>query len=99
MSEKKELSLTIELLVPVKGADGFETTELTMRELTVDENIVLERQGAGKGPLENDKAFFAMCCGVSPDVIGKLGQRDWRRLQNRFYATLGKSDPEPATSV
>lgn len=92
------MDLTVKLLRPVKGADGTTTDALTLRELTVDENIALERQGAGKGPLEQDKAFFALSCGVSPDVIGSMGQRDWTRLKNRYWQTLGNVEPEPTTA-
>lgn len=93
------MELTVTLLKPVTGADGVQVTALTLRELTVDENIALERQGAGKGALEQDKAFFAMSCGVAPDVIGKMGQRDWTRLKNRYWSTLGNVELEPATSA
>ncbi len=93
------VDLTIELLRPVTGSDGLKVTALTLRELTVDENIVLERQSAGKGALEQDKAFFAMSCGVAPDVIGKMGQRDWTRLKNRYWQSLGNVEPEPVTSA
>lgn len=92
------MDLTIKLIKSVKGADGLVVDSLTLHELTVDENIVLERQGAGKGALEQDKAFFAMSCGVAPDVIGKLGQRDWTRLKNRYWTTLGNVELEPVTS-
>ena len=92
------MDLTIQLQKPVTGADGIKVASLTLRELTVDENIVLERSGAGKGALEQDKAFFAMSCGVPPDVIGKMGQRDWMRLKNRYWTTLGNVEPEPETS-
>ena len=91
--------LTITLKTPVTGSDGIRVDALTLRELTVDENIALERQGNGKGPLEQDKAFFAMSCGVAPDVIGKLGQRDWTRLKNRYWSTLGNVELDPLTSA
>ena len=91
--------LTITLKTPVAGSDGVQVAALTLRELTVDENIALERQGNGKGPLEQDKAFFAMSCGVPPDVIGKLGQRDWTRLKTKYWSTLGNVELEPLTSA
>ena len=93
------MDLTVKLEKPVTGADGVRVTELTLRELTVDENIVLERSNAGKGALEQDKAFFAMSCGVAPDVIGKMGQRDWTRLKNRYWSTLGNVELEPTTAA
>lgn len=96
--KKQKPSLTVILEKPVTGTDGIETKELTLHELTVDENIALERDGISKGPLEQDKAFFAMSCGVAPDVIGKLGQRDFTRLKNRYWATLGNVELEPETS-
>jgi hypothetical protein len=89
------MNTTLKLSRPVKGPDGGTTSELTLRELTVDENIALERQSTGKGTLEQDKAFFAMSCGVSPDVIGAMGQRDWMRLKNLYWGTLGNVEPEP----
>lgn len=91
-------NLTLTLTQPVTGPDGIKTTELTLRELTVDENIALERKGAGLGTLEQDKAFFAMSCGVAPAVIGAMKQRDWTRLKNLYWRTLGNVEPEPTTS-
>ena len=90
-----EQNYTVKLLKSVTGDDGAKHDALTLRELTVDENIALERQGNGKGTLEQDKAFFAMSCGVPPDVIGKMGQRDWTRLKNRYWEVLGNVEPEP----
>lgn len=92
------MDLTVKLGAAVKAVDGSMVESLTLRELTVDENIVLERHGGGKGPLEQDKAFFAMSCGVDPDVIGKLGQRDWTRLKNRYWTTLGNVELGSAIS-
>lgn len=92
------MDLTVKLQKPVTTSDGQVTTELTFRELTVDELIIVERQSAGKGDIEQDKILYAMSCGVSPEVIGKVGQRDWVRLRQRYWSTLGKAEPEPATA-
>lgn len=86
-------SLTIPLKKPVT-VEGQRYDSLTLRELTVDEVILLERQNGSKGQVEQDKFYFAMSCGVLPDVIGALGQRDWTRLKTRFWETLGNVESE-----
>jgi Phage tail assembly chaperone proteins, E, or 41 or 14 len=90
-------NLTVKLKKPVT-VDGQEYASLTMRELSVDDTILLERQNKDKGPVEQDKAFFAMSCGVVPEVIGKMGSRDWTRLKTRYWETLGnvESGDEPS---
>ena len=89
--------LTLKLLVPVK-VDGETVTSLTLRELNVDETIALERQHGTKTAAEQDKFFFSQSCGVVPDVIGKLGTRDWNRLKTRYWSTLGNGAQEPDSS-
>lgn len=92
------MNLTLKLQRQVKTADGTTTAELTLRELTVAENVALERKGMGKGTLEQDVEFFAMSCGVSPDVVMAMGQRDWTRLKNLYYSTLGNVGLESENS-
>lgn len=95
MSE--EMNLTVKLLKPVT-LDGLEHKELTLRELTVNEIIAHEKSHGAKVPAESDKHFFALSCGVPPELIGELGSRDWQRLKQRHWATLGnvESESEPA---
>lgn len=94
-----EANLTLTLSKPVRIQTGEVFDSLTLRELTVAENVALEKQAAGKGTLEQDVSFFAMSCGVSPDVILGMGQRDWTRLKNRYWETLGNVAPEGETSA
>lgn len=91
------MSLTLKLIKPV-SLDGQEFAELTLRELTVDEIIAHEKSHGTKVPAESDKHFFALSCGVPPELIGKLGSRDWQRLKQRHWDTLGnvESESEPA---
>lgn len=90
-------NLTVKLKNPVT-VEGQRYDSLTMRELTVDEVILLERQNGSKGQVDQDKFYFAMSCGVIPEVIGALGQRDWTRLKTRFWETLGNVASEEDTS-
>lgn len=92
-----EENLTVQLRAPVEF-DGERITELTMRELTVDEIIALQKAHGGKMVAEFDKHYFAVMCGVAPQVIGKLGDRDWRRLKLRYAETLGNDELEPETA-
>jgi hypothetical protein len=82
------MDLTIKLLKPAVVA-GHTTSELTLRELSVAENLALEKSHKDKTPLEQDVHFFALSTGVAPDVILALGQRDWTRLKTRYWETLG----------
>ena len=87
------MDLTLKLKKAVI-VDGHEYAELTLNELTVGENIALERDHSGKGPAEQDMYFFAKSCRVPPEVISGMGQRDYVRLKNRFMETLGNVEPE-----
>lgn len=89
--------LTIKLLSPVT-VDGEKIESLTLRELTVDENIALQKSHGEKTAIEQDKYFFALTCGVSPAAIGSLKQRDWGRLRMRYAETLGNVELESESS-
>lgn len=75
--------------------EGRTIAELTIRELTVTELIAIERSTAGKNDIEKDAAFFAISCGVSPDTIGALKQRDWNELRARYFDVLGNDEQTP----
>lgn len=89
--------LTIKLLSPVKF-DGVEYTHLTIKELTVAENLAIQKQHGSKIPYEQDVYFFALSCGVSPDVILALKGRDWNRIKTKYWEVLGNPEPEPESS-
>lgn len=91
-------NLTITLNSPVVVA-GETISSLTLRELTVAENLALDKSHGTKSTLEQDINFFAVSCGVAPDVILGLKQRDWTRLKARYWETLGNVEPEPGNSV
>lgn len=92
------MDLTVKLLKPVTVA-GHTTTELTLRELSVAENLALEKSHKDKTPLDQDVHFFALSTGVAPDIILAMGQRDWTRLKTRYWETLGNVAPEDELSV
>lgn len=99
MEELKEYSpeeLTI-VIRPVTVMDT-EHTSLTLRELSVAENVALQKSHGSKTTLEQDIHFFALMCGVPADVIANLKQRDFSRLKNRYWETLGNVEPESAIS-
>lgn len=86
------MDLTVKLKKPVT-VDGHEYAELTLNELTVGENIALEREHSTKGMAEQDMYFFAKTCRVPPEVISGMGLRDYGRLKERFMETLGNVEP------
>ena len=90
-------NLTLKLTKPV-NFDAATFEELTLRELIVDEMIGLEKQHSSKPTIEYDKHFFALTCGVQPDVIGQLGSRDWVRLKNFYWDKLGNVELQAMTS-
>lgn len=61
--------------------DGAKVHVLTMREPTVDDQIAAEKMGTGG---EADRAYMANLCMVTPDDIGRLPLRDFKRLQEAF---------------
>lgn len=93
----KNENTTIKLWSPVE-IPGHTVDELTMRELSVDENIALGKAHGNKTTLEQDKEFFALMTGQPPEVIGKLKNRDWMRLKNKYWETLGNVEPASNTS-
>jgi len=61
--------------------DGAKVKVLSMREPTVDDQLVAEKYGNGG---EADKMYMANLCQVAPDDIGRLPLRDFKRLQEAF---------------
>lgn len=73
---KAEVTLSRQLEI-----DGAKINVLTMREPTVDDQIAAEKMGVGG---EAEKSYMANLCMVSPDDIGRLPLRDFKRLQEAF---------------
>lgn len=61
--------------------DGAKVAVLTMREPTVNDQLAAEK--AGKDG-EADKFYMASLCMVTPDDIGRLPLRDFKRVQVAF---------------
>lgn len=61
--------------------DGAKVKVLTMREPTVDDQIAAEKSGNDGNA---DKQYMANLCMVTPDDIGRLPLRDFKRLQEAF---------------
>lgn len=98
MSKPENLveSVSIDLWFPVDVKDeARQIIKLTMRELTVDEIVELEKSDVVIGATEYDRLLFAKMCNVPASVIGQLKGRDWRRLKDKFHSTLGNVEPAP----
>lgn len=65
--------------------NGAKVAVLTMREPTVDDQLVAEKLGTGG---EADKTYMANLCGQAPADIGRLPLRDFKRLQVAFHGFL-----------
>lgn len=87
----------LRLFSPVEF-DSVRYDELSLRELTVDEMIALEKSTGNKLVIEQDKAFYSLTCGVPPQVIGNMKSRDWVRLKNYYWDKLGNVELPPVTS-
>ena len=61
--------------------DGAKVKVLTMREPTVDDQLAAEKNGSDGNA---DKQYMANLCMVTPDDIGRLPLRDFKRLQVAF---------------
>lgn len=61
--------------------EGAKVNVLTMREPTVDDQIAAEKNGTDGMA---DKKYMANLCMVTPDDIGRLPLRDFKRLQVAF---------------
>lgn len=94
MTEKTELKPTrnddgnfaIPLAVPL-DIDGAKVKALTMREPTVNDNLIAEEQGGGKAG-QHEIYLFANLCQVTPEDIKRLKLRDYMRLQEAFKGFL-----------
>ena len=80
-------TIEVTLLSPVT-INGDTTNTLVLRELTVEELLALEKSHGHKSAFEQDVYMFSMSCGVAPDVIKKLRERDWKRLKMKYWETL-----------
>lgn len=87
-------SLTIKLLSPI-DQDGVKYEQLTLRELTVGQLEGNQIMHGSKTGFEQDVHFFALSCGVSPEVIRAMKQRDWTRLKAKYWEELGNVQSEP----
>lgn len=67
-----------------KGADidGAIVKELTMREPTVNDNLVSDAVKGGDA--EKELTMFGNLCGITPDDLKKLTLRDYKRVQVAF---------------
>lgn len=70
--------VTLSRPVTISGAS---VSRLTVREPTVDDQLTAEKLGSGG---EADKIYLANLCQVTPDEIGRLPLRDFKRLQVAF---------------
>lgn len=60
---------------------GAKVGYLTMREPTVNDQLIAEKSGTGG---DADVAYMANLCMVAPDDIKRLPLRDFQRLQAAF---------------
>lgn len=102
MSEQKYYEfdgdqVTIPLLRPVEF-DGLKVTSITLNEITVEESLELDKKAASRTGLEQDIHYFAKMAGKPPALIQSLKERDWKRVKNAYWETLGNFEQEPESS-
>lgn len=102
-AEKKDYEfdgdrLTVPLWRPVE-VDGVKHSSVTLRELTVEENLELEKAGASRSSFEQDIHYFAKMASKPPAFMLALKERDWKRVKNYYWETLGNVEQEPQTSA
>lgn len=90
-------TVTIPLWKPF-DFEGFKQTSVTLHELTVEENLELEKASAGLSTFEQDIRYFAKMAGKPVAFFLAMKERDWKRVKNRYWETLGNVELEPATS-
>lgn len=74
-------SVTVTLSRPIE-IDGANVSALTMREPTVDDQLIAAEVKGSEAIRE--VAFFANLCTVAPDDIKKLPVRNYARLQAAY---------------
>ena len=90
--------LTVPLWRPVE-VDGVRYSSVSLRELTVEENLELEKAGASRSSFEQDIHYFAKMAGKPASFMTQLKERDWKRIKNFYWETLGNVEQEPTTSA
>lgn len=90
---------SIDLWFPIEF-DGIKHSTLTMTELTVEEVFELDKAAAAnqRTSFEQDLHYFAKMVGKPPAMLMQLKERDWKRLKNKYWETLGNVELEPTSS-
>lgn len=91
---------TVDLLFPIEY-DGIKHSSLTMTELTVEEVFELDKAAAAnqRTSFEQDLHYFAKMVRKPPALLMQLKERDWKRLKNKYWETLGNAELEPENSA
>lgn len=76
----------IELSRPVTLANGIEQKTLSMREPTVEDQIVHDEMKGSDAVRE--VTMFSNLCEISPDDIRKLSLKSYQRLQKAYSGFL-----------
>lgn len=77
----------IELSKPLALSSGADVAHLTMREPTVEDQIVHDELRGSDAVRE--VTMFANLCEVAPDDVRKLTLKNYRRLQEAYQGFLG----------
>lgn len=78
--------------------DGVRYTSVSLRELTVEETLELEKGASGRTSMEQDICYFAKMAGKPTSFFSVMKERDWKRVKNIYWETLGNAELEPTSS-
>lgn len=85
--------LTVFLLRPF-DCDGVRYTSVKLRELTVEENLELDKASANRSSFEQDVYYFAKMAQKPASFFMSMRERDWKRVKNAYWETLGNVELE-----
>jgi hypothetical protein len=83
--------LTIALVSPVDGI-----TQVTLREMTVDEIARLNDESHKFGPIRAMKNLISAMAGIEAATVGKMGTRDFNACTDYLNSFSSKSPAESA---
>jgi hypothetical protein len=95
--EIQDDKVVVQLIRPIEF-DGIKHSSVTLRELTVEENLELDKASGNRTSLEQDIHYFAKMAGKPAGFMLVLKERDWKRLKNIYWETLGNVELELTSS-
>lgn len=84
-------AVTVNLMFPIEH-DGIKHNTITLNELTVEQVLELDKSNKDRTSFEQELHYFAKMAGKPVSMLLTLKERDWKRIRDAYWVTLGKSE-------